>query len=169
MLKTNLTQSDSVKKTNNLLNRQQIVPSDDNHQVEFVAEINGVSYVNDSKSIRLTSTRNSLELLKTPVVLIVGGDDRTNDYSVLSKQIKEKVISIIYLGSDNDQIFKHYSANYMLFSKSETIEEAVQIAAAYAKSGDTVLFSPACEHTDYKNRGNKFKAAVNNLQTAFTK
>jgi UDP-N-acetylmuramoylalanine--D-glutamate ligase len=122
-----------------------------------------VGYINDSKSIRLTATRNSLELLTTPVVLILGGEDIDNDYSILAKQIKQKVTSIIYLGSDNDQIFKHYAKSYLLFAKASTINEAVKIAAAYAKSGDSVLFSPACDSKNYKNRGNEFKEVVKHL------
>ena len=155
--------TDLTKGKNSLLSRQQIPSSDDNHQLEFVAEINGVSYINDSKSIRLTATRNSLEQINSSVVLIIGGKEDDNDYSILAKQIKEKVVSIIYLGNNNDLIFQHYSKHYMLFAKASTINEAVQIASAYATPGSLVLFSPACESINYKNRGNEFKDVVKKL------
>ncbi len=163
MSENNQIKKELTNQKNVLLSRQQPQPSDDNHQLEFVSEINGVGYINDSKSIRLSSTRNALEKIETSVVLIIGGDDKDNDYSLLAKQIKEKVVSIIYLGTHNDLIFKHFSAYYILFAKVSTIEEAVNTAGAYAKSGDVVLFSPACDSKDYKNRGNEFKSIVKNL------
>jgi UDP-N-acetylmuramoylalanine--D-glutamate ligase len=151
-----------------LLSRERVRSSEDDHHMEFVDEINGIAYINDSISIRITATRNSLEAIETSVVLIVGGDDRDNDYSVLSQQIKKKVVAMIYLGSYSDKILKHFSTHSMLFAKAVSIREAVQIASAYSKSGDVVLFSPACPsyHTfdNYKNRGNEFKEVIKGLR-----
>lgn len=151
-----------------LLSRNRVRSSEDDHQLEFVDEINGIAFINDSKSIRLTATRNALEAIETSVVLIVGGTDNDNDYSVLSQQIKQKVVAVIYLGSSSDKILNHYSSHKMLFAKASTINEAVQMSVAYAISGDVVLFSPACPsnhtHDTYKTRGNEFKDVVKNLK-----
>jgi len=151
-----------------LLSRNRVRSSEDDHQLEFVEEISGVAFINDSKSIRLTATRNALEAIETSVVLIIGGDDRDNDYSVISQQIKQKVVALVYLGNYSDKILKYYSSHNMLFGKASTIKEAVQIAAAYSLSGDVVLFSPACPsyhaYDNYKNRGNEFKDVVKKLK-----
>ena len=74
-----------------LLSRNRVRSSEDDHQLEFVDEINGIAFINDSKSIRLTATRNALEAIETSVILIIGGDDRDNDYSVIAQQVKQKV------------------------------------------------------------------------------
>lgn len=153
----------------NQLSRERVRSSEDDHHMEFVDEITGIAYINDSKSIRLTSTRNSLEAVETSVVLIIGGDDRDNDYSILAQQIKQKVVAIIYLGDQGDKILKHYSDHSMLFAKAINIKEAVQLSSAYARSGDVVLFSPACPSyhafDNYKNRGNEFKELVKGLSS----
>jgi len=150
-----------------LLSRERVRTSEDDHHMEFVDEINGIAYVNDSKSIRVTATRNSLEAIETSVILILGGDDQEVDYAILAKQIKEKVIAIIYLGNNPNNVLQHFSKHYMLFTKAADINEAVQFGSMYGQSGDVVLFSPACskqsECDNYKKRGNDFKAAVKKL------
>ena len=157
------------KLNQSLLSRNRVRSSEDDHQLEFVDEINGIAFINDSKSIRLTATRNALEAIETSVVLIIGGDDRENDYSAIAQQIKQKVIAVVYLGNYGDKILKYYSSHKMLFAKASTIKEAVQISAAYAMSGDVVLFSPACpsyhSYDNYKNRGNEFKDVVRGLSS----
>jgi UDP-N-acetylmuramoylalanine--D-glutamate ligase len=150
-----------------LLSRERVRTSEDDHHMEFVDEINGIAYVNDSKSIRVSATRNSLEAIETSVILIIGGNDQEVDYSTLAKQIKEKVVAIIYLGNTPNAILQHFSKHYMLFVKATDINEAVLFGSIYGKSGDVVLFSPACsgqiESDNYKKRGNEFKAAVKKL------
>ena len=148
-----------------LLLRERVQPSIDNHQLEFVAEFKGFAFVNDAKSIRVTATRYSLEMIETSVVLIIGGDDATNDYSILVNQIKQKVVAIIYLGENSDKILKHCSTLELFFSKANTINEAIQIASCIGQSGDVVLFSPACQvaNENYIKRGNEFKQIVNQL------
>ncbi|HEY0031236.1 MAG TPA: UDP-N-acetylmuramoyl-L-alanine--D-glutamate ligase, partial [Bacteroidia bacterium] len=121
-----------------LLSRNRVRSSEDDHQLEFVDEIKGVAYINDSRSIRLTATRNALESISTSVLLILGGEDKDNDYSLLSLQVKEKVVAIIYLGTDSNKILNSYSAQKMLFAKASSLKESVQIASAYAASGDVV-------------------------------
>ncbi len=149
-----------------LLKQRSLVQTDEHYQ-EFVAQVNGAGYINDSKSIRLTETLESLKRIDASIVLITGGEDTGNDYSMLSKLVKEKVSAIIYLGSDSDAILKHYSTHTMLFAKALTIEEAVQMAYLFANSKDVVLFSPGCDHSfDYKVRGYKFKKEVKKLPGA---
>jgi UDP-N-acetylmuramoylalanine--D-glutamate ligase len=161
-METNKTQLQQQSKL--LSGRQRVQPSEDAHQLEFVAEVNGMSFINDSKSTRLSATRNSLEKIETSVVLIIGGsDDGENDYATLSSQIKGKVVAIVYLGSDSNAILKHYSSYRMLYANALTLSEAVQIACAFGQSGDAVLYSPACNNADYKNSGNEFKAIVKGL------
>jgi UDP-N-acetylmuramoylalanine--D-glutamate ligase len=164
MMENKKIQNYNEKLNLSLLSRELVRSSDDDHQLEFIDEINGIAFINDSKSIRLTATRNALESINTSVVLIIGGDDSENDYSVLSQQIKQKVVAIIYLGVNSEKILNSYSAHKMLFAKALTIKEAVQISFAYAISGDAVLFSPACAHShsfhNYQSRGNEFKSIV---------
>jgi len=162
--KNNITKKiDSDKNVFNSIERVQ--SSSDYHQLEFVAEFKGMAYVNDARSIRPTATRYSLEAIETSVLLIIGGDDAETDYSVLEKQIKQKVVAIIYLGASSDKIFKYCSAQNMFFLKAENLFEAVQIATGYGQSGDVVLFSPACvsNNENYIKRGNEFKQIVKNL------
>jgi|SRR6218665_395693 len=148
--------------------RDRVRSSEDDHHMEWVDEVKGIAYINDSRSTRLTATRNSLESIGTSVVLITGGDDRDNDYSILFQQVREKVSAIIYLGGNSDKLLKHYSRNYMLFAKAETLKEAVQLAGFYAKTGDVVLFSPGCPSyhafDNYKNRGIEFRGIVKSLK-----
>jgi UDP-N-acetylmuramoylalanine--D-glutamate ligase len=168
MMERNSLQSYREKLNRSLLSRLRVRSSEDDHQLEFVDEINGIAYINDSRSIRMTATRNALEAIETSVVLIIGGDDRDNDYSVLAQQIRQKVVAIIYLGSHSDKVLKCYSSHRMLFSKAFDLKEAVQIASCYAMSGDVILFSPACPSyhafDNYKNRGNEFKGIVKGLK-----
>lgn len=150
-----------------LLKLRALVQTDE-HYLEFVEQVNGVGYINDSKSIRLRETLESLKKIDASVVLIIGGDkDKGYDYSILSKQIKEKVCAIIYLGENSDMILQHFSTHTMLFAKACSIEEAVQMAYFFANAKDVVLFSPGCDHSfDYKVRGYKFKKEVKKLSAS---
>jgi UDP-N-acetylmuramoylalanine--D-glutamate ligase len=148
--------------------RPRVASSEDDHYMEFVDTINGVAYINDSRAIRITATRNSLEAIDTGIVLIVGGEDNDNDYSVLAEQVIKKVIAIIYLGANSDLILKHFSTHSMFFAKAENLKEAVGIADSYSRSGDVVLFSPACPncsvYENYMTRGNAFKTLIKELK-----
>jgi len=167
-MENNILKNYRDKLNQQLFSRQRVRSSEDDHQLEFVDEVNGIAYINDSKSIRVTATRNALEAIETSVVLIIGGDDRDNDYSLLAQQVKQKVVAIIYLGSYSDKILKCYSSHRMLFSRASDLKEAVQVASCYALSGDVILFSPACPSYDafdnYKNRGNEFKNLVREMK-----
>jgi UDP-N-acetylmuramoylalanine--D-glutamate ligase len=133
------------------------------HRLEPVLSIKDVLYINDSKATNVDSAWYALECQKKPVVWIVGGKDKGNDYSVLNDLVKEKVKAIVCLGVDNSKI--HAAFEGMVDTSSA--EEAVKAAASLAERGDVVLLSPCCASfdlfTSYEDRGRKFKEAVRNL------
>lgn len=143
----------------------------DEHSMEAVAEVNGVLYVNDSKSTSVEDTRDSIASIITQpeetLLLIVGGSDHRNDYASLAAIMRGKVKVVIYLGADNDRMLKHISKEPLLFAPAATLEEAVNYARLCTKPGDVVLFSPACSSLDpfdnYKTRGIKFRKIVNEI------
>ncbi|HXC05785.1 MAG TPA: cyanophycin synthetase [Bacteroidia bacterium] len=136
------------------------------HQLEFVARINQVNYINDSKATTVADTWNSLHAMPGNVILLMGGMDRGNDYKILKGIVKEKVKAIICLGAERDKIFSALLGNGLLLHAA-SLDEAVKFASLYGQAGDVVLFSPACPSYDafdnYKNRGNKFKHLVSTL------
>ena len=137
------------------------------HRLEFVAKINDVSYINDSKATNVNSTWYALESVNTDVVLIMGGVDKGNDYTMLKDLVKSKVKAIICLGKDNKRIHEAFEDDVEVIVNTFSAEEAVQVAYHLAKKGSTVLLSPACASFDlfknYEDRGNQFKAAVKEL------
>lgn len=137
------------------------------HRLEFVLKINGVQYVNDSKATNINATFYALDSVKAPIVWIVGGVDKGNDYLDLMPMVREKVKAIICLGMDNQKITQTFSNVIDLIVETAGAEEAVKVAYKIAEKGDTVLLSPACASYDlfenYEDRGNKFKEAVRGL------
>jgi len=137
------------------------------HRLEFVAKINDVTYINDSKATNVNSTWYALESVNTDVVLIMGGVDKGNDYEMLRDLVKSKVKAIICLGKDNKRIHDAFEDDVEVIVNTFSAEEAVQVAYHLAKKGNTVLLSPACASFDlfknYEDRGNQFKAAVKEL------
>lgn len=137
------------------------------HRMEFVARINNVDFVNDSKATNVNSTWYALESVNTPVVWIVGGVDKGNDYTSLNELVSAKVKSIICLGTDNAKIIKAFSGKVDVITEVKTAREAVNTAYRLAAKGDTVLLSPACASFDlfenFEDRGQQFKAAVRSL------
>jgi len=139
------------------------------HRLEPVLSIKDVLYINDSKATNIDSAWYALECQKKPVVWILGGTDKGNDYSVLNDLVREKVKAIVCLGVDNAKI--HAAFESMVGSDRITdalsAEEAVRKAAKFAEPGDVVLLSPCCASFDlfknYEDRGAQFKAAVRNL------
>lgn len=150
-----------------LESRKNNVNKEDEHSIEFTEEINGVTYLNDSKATRVTRTKHTLETIDVPVLLILGGNDQENDYVILSQMIRDKVKAIIYLGEESEKVLKYFLEEYILFIKSDSLKDAVQYAHQYSSEGDVVLFSPACpsdkEFDNFKSRGTEFKRLVNNL------
>ncbi|MBS1502939.1 MAG: UDP-N-acetylmuramoyl-L-alanine--D-glutamate ligase [Bacteroidetes bacterium] len=137
------------------------------HRLEFVAKISGISFVNDSKATNVNSTWYALESMTTDVVLILGGVDKGNDYSMLNELVKQKVKAIVCLGKDNRRIHDAFEDMVDIIVNTFSAQEAVQVAYHLAKKGDTVLLSPACASFDlfknYEDRGAQFKQAVKEL------
>ena len=139
------------------------------HRLEPVLSIKDVLYINDSKATNVDSAWYALECQKKPVVWILGGTDKGNDYSVLNDLVREKVKAIVCLGVDNAKI--HAAFEDMVGSDHITdalsAEEAVRKASKFAAPGDVVLLSPCCASFDlfknYEDRGQQFKAAVRSL------
>ncbi len=138
------------------------------HAMEFVANINGVDYVNDAKSITAKSTFDSINSIDAEIVLIIGGKNEETDYKHLLNADLDKIKSFIYLGMDHEKVLKFFGKHRMLFSSSSSEEEAVQTASFAARASQVVLFSPACsgvqEMANFRNRGLLFKKAVKKLE-----
>lgn len=137
------------------------------HRLEFVGRINNIDFVNDSKATNVNSTWYALESVTTPVVWIVGGVDKGNNYSELFELVKAKVHSIICLGTDNQKIIDAFGNMVENIVEAGSAQEAVNLSYRLAKKGDTVLLSPACASFDlfenYEDRGRQFKNAVRSL------
>lgn len=137
------------------------------HRLEYVASVGGVEFINDSKATNVNSTWYALESMDKPVVWIVGGVDKGNDYTALLQLVKDKVKVIVCLGTDNHKIHEAFGKDVDLMLNTSSAEEAVHVAKRFASKGDVVLLSPACASFDlfanYEDRGWQFKAAVKNL------
>ena len=137
------------------------------HRMEPVATIRGVEFINDSKATNVNSTWFALESMNKPTILILGGVDKGNDYSILMELVKEKVKAIVCMGTNNDKIHEVFGSAVSLMLNTTSAEEAVQAAFHFASKGDVVLLSPACASFDlfknYEDRGNQFKEAVKDL------
>lgn len=136
------------------------------HRMEPVATIKNVEFINDSKATNVNSTWFALESMKKPVVLILGGVDKGNDYSLLTELVQEKVKAIVCMGTDNKKIHDVFGEVVSTIDATSA-QEAVQAAFRFAQKGDVVLLSPACASFDlfknYEDRGNQFKKAVKEL------
>ncbi len=137
------------------------------HRMEFVAKVNGIDFINDSKATNINAAWYALESMDGPTVWIVGGVDKGNDYSELSALVAEKVKAIVCLGKDNEKIKEAFAGLVDTLVETESASEAVKLANTLASKSDTVLLSPACASFDlfenYEDRGNQFKKAVRNL------
>ena len=137
------------------------------HRMEHVATIRGVDFINDSKATNVNSTWYALESMTKPTVLILGGVDKGNDYSLIADLVKEKVKAIICLGTDNRKIHEAFGNLVSPIVNTGSALEAVHAAFHFSEKGDVVLLSPACASFDlfknYEDRGNQFKQAVKEL------
>lgn len=137
------------------------------HRLEFVANVMGIEFINDSKATNINSTWYALESMQRKVIWIVGGQDKGNDYSLLMDLVKKKVKAIICLGIDNTKIFNAFSDLPITMVETRSVKEAVQYAMYLGEKGDITLLSPACASFDlfrnYIDRGNQFKEAVKEL------
>ena len=137
------------------------------HRLEKVLKINHVEYLNDSKATNVNAAYYALEGIKKPIVWIVGGVDKGNDYTPLMPLVREKVKGIICLGMDNTKLMETFSGVVEPMVETFSMEQAVKVAYKMATRGDAVLLSPACASFDlfenYEDRGNQFKAAIRKL------
>jgi len=137
------------------------------HRLEKCLTVHGVEFINDSKATNINSAWYALESMTRPVVWIVGGVDKGNDYSELESLVKSKVKSIICLGKDNSKIIESFSGIVSQIVETQSMEHAVKSAYFLSEPGDVVLLSPACASFDlfnnYEDRGRQFKDAVRNL------
>lgn len=137
------------------------------HRLEKVARVRGVDYINDSKATNVNSCWYALQSMRTPVVLILGGTDKGNDYTEIEALVKEKVRALIFLGVDNRKLHTFFDDKIAQIEDAGSMEEAVNKAYRLAQKGDTVLLSPCCASFDlftcYEDRGDQFKACVRNL------
>ena len=137
------------------------------HRLEFVAKVNGIEFVNDSKATNVNSTWYALESMSKPTIWILGGVDKGNDYDSLIPLVKDKVKAIVCLGKDNKKIIDAFSGHVDVIAEAQSALEAVALSYRLAKKEETVLLSPACASFDlfesYEDRGTQFKSAVRAL------
>ncbi len=137
------------------------------HRLEFVAKVNGIEFINDSKATNVNSTWFALESMDKPTVWIVGGVDKGNDYAELMDLVRDKVKAIICLGVDNKKLMETFSGVIPTIVEARSAMEAVAYGYRLAKKDESVLLSPACASFDlfenYEDRGNQFKDAVRAL------
>lgn len=137
------------------------------HRMYSVATVRGVEFINDSKATNVNSTWYALESMTKPVILILGGVDKGNDYSFIKELVKEKVKAIVCLGVDNTKIHEALGKEVQLMVNTSSAKDAVQAAFHFADKGDVVLLSPACASFDlfknFEDRGNQFIEAVKDL------
>jgi UDP-N-acetylmuramoylalanine--D-glutamate ligase len=136
------------------------------HRQEFVREVNGVRYYNDSKATSVEAVWYALQAFEQPIVLMLGGRDKGNDYSRILELVKKHVRAIVAMGESADKVEKAFSGTKPV-RRASSIDEAVQTAQSFAQRGDVVLLSPACSSFDwfenYEQRGRVFKQLVKNL------
>ena len=136
------------------------------HRLEFVAEIGGVRYFNDSKATNVDATLKALDAFPGRVLIILGGKDKGSDYTVLQKRLREKAVLALLIGAAADKIEGQISGSVAI-ERAGTMERAVEIASDAAQPGDVVLLAPACASFDqfenYEQRGRVFKELVRRL------
>lgn len=137
------------------------------HRLEPVAKVRSVLFINDSKATNVNSCWYALQCMHTPVVLILGGKDKGNDYTEIEDLVKEKVKAIVCLGVDNTKLHEFFDGKVENIADAGSMEEAVNKCFAFADKGDTVLLSPCCASFDlfksYEDRGQQFKECVKRL------
>jgi len=137
------------------------------HRCEFVAKINQVTYINDSKATNTDAVEKALRSMTGPVVLIAGGRDKGLDFSTIKEVVTEKVKLAVVIGETKDKICRAWESAVPCV-RAFSMEEAVSLASSRAGSGDTVLLSPACASFDmfdnYEHRGEEFKRHVFDLR-----
>jgi len=137
------------------------------HRLEEIVKVHGITFVNDSKATNVNSTWYALESYQRPIVWIVGGVDKGNDYEMLKELVADRVKAIVCLGKDNHKIHDAFGDIIEDIISTESAQDAVNMAYQLSQKGDTVLLSPACASFDlfdnYEDRGHQFKKAVKAL------
>jgi UDP-N-acetylmuramoylalanine--D-glutamate ligase len=137
------------------------------HRLEFVAEIEGVRYYNDSKATNVDASLKALEAFPGRILVILGGKDKGSDYTVLQKPLREKAILALLIGAAADKIEKQINGSVAI-ERAGTLDNAVEIASHAARAGDVVLLAPACASFDqfenYEQRGRVFKELVRKIE-----
>ena len=137
------------------------------HRLQYVATVRGVRWVNDSKATNVNSCWYALESMQTPVVLILGGKDKGNDYSEIDELVKEKCHTLVFMGLHNEKLREHFGGFGLHIIDTDNLHDAIQGAYNAAHEGDTVLLSPCCASFDlfksYEDRGEQFMTAVRQL------
>lgn len=140
----------------------------DPHRMEFVSDLNDVEFINDSKATNVDAVYYALDALRSPIVWIVGGVDKGNDYNQIIPLVQEKVKCIVCLGLDNQKLLDAFSNMNTPIFESKNMSEAVGLSLAQSNPGDVVLLSPACASFDlfdnYIDRGDQFRKAVLQLK-----
>ena len=137
------------------------------HRLEFVSEINGVRYYNDSKATNVDATLKALDSFPGRILVILGGKDKGSDYTPLRTPLRERAILALLIGAAADKIASQIDGAVAI-ERAGTLDRAVEIAAQTARVGDVVLLAPACASFDqfenYEHRGRVFKTLVRELQ-----
>ena len=137
------------------------------HRLELVATLDGVDYINDSKATNVDSVYYALGSFQRPIILILGGVDKGNDYSQIEPLVREKVKAVIALGTDNTKLQGYFGEIVPDFYATDSLKDALQKARSLAQPDDVVLLSPACASFDlfksYVDRGDQFRNEVLNL------
>jgi UDP-N-acetylmuramoylalanine--D-glutamate ligase len=134
------------------------------HRLELVREIEGIKFINDSKATNIDSVVVALKSFDQPIFLILGGQDKGNDYSIIEELVVEKVKKIYAIGSSAEKIFNYFH-NKVKTEIKKDFDEVINTAISEAREGDVVMLSPACASFDmfdnYEHRGKVFKEVVN--------
>jgi UDP-N-acetylmuramoylalanine--D-glutamate ligase len=137
------------------------------HRLEFVAEVGGVRYYNDSKATNVDATLKALDAFPGRILIVLGGKDKGSDYTVLQRPLREKAILALLIGVAAEKIERQITGSVAI-ERAGTIERAVEIASHAARPGDVVLLAPACASFDqfqnYEHRGRVFKELVHQLE-----
>ena len=137
------------------------------HRLQYVATVRGVRFINDSKATNVNSCWYALESMTTPMVLVLGGTDKGNDYSEIDELVKTKCHTLVFMGKDNSKLVQHFEPMGITYISTNNLQDAVQAAYHSANDGDTVLLSPCCASFDlfknYEDRGEQFMQAVRSL------
>lgn len=138
------------------------------HRLEKVAVINGTTYINDSKATNVDACNVALQAINAPIILILGGKDKGNDYSTIYNIVKQKCMALVYLGTDNTKLHASFDSLNIPIADTHSMADCVEACHRFAQPGSSVLLSPCCASFDLfhnmEDRGEQFKACVAKLK-----